>query len=73
MCAIDQVFNAKTTSEYSAEEVDKALSIINSIPLEFIGRARNTAPEAAYYLWVVGKLIMKDARFNVRLKHSKLE
>lgn len=52
----DQIFNAKTTSEYSSEEVDKALGIVNSIPEEYIGTERNTSPEAGYYLWIAGEL-----------------
>ncbi|KXN91717.1 hypothetical protein AN958_12569, partial [Leucoagaricus sp. SymC.cos] len=51
--ATDQIFNANTTSEYSIEEVDKALSIINSIPPDFISNERSSAHEIGYYLCIV--------------------
>ncbi|KAF5359533.1 hypothetical protein D9756_003357 [Leucocoprinus leucothites] len=48
----DQLFNANTTSEYSTDEVDKALSIVNSIPQEFIGTRRSSDNEVGFFMYI---------------------
>ncbi len=55
LLVLDQIFNAKTTSEYSADEVDKALSVVNSIPSDFVGATGEVSLEAGYYFWIAGK------------------
>ncbi|KAF9443577.1 hypothetical protein P691DRAFT_764150 [Macrolepiota fuliginosa MF-IS2] len=69
--ATDQIFNAKTTSEYSSDEVDKALSIINSIPLDFIGPERNAEPEAGYHLWIAGCIMSLNALHRFDNHHGQ--
>ncbi|KAJ3568479.1 hypothetical protein NP233_g5680 [Leucocoprinus birnbaumii] len=57
----DQLFNANTTSEYSTDEVNKALTIIDAIPREFIGAKQTLCSEIGYFMYIAGNIMSLNA------------